>query len=197
MTEDLATGLSVIYDEPTARALATKRFGSDWNTLAQPARVALVILVRQGFNPYTDLMIYEGKPMVLVDGWYNAVRRAGQRITRMITRPIYDEERHLYALKENEIAFLCNVHINGDTEPFASGFGKADPTHPFRKSQVEEAHPARMAEKRAEAQALRKTLRALGVILPTVASEAGDDDSVDSPNVEVIGDQMQFPDEEP
>lgn len=145
------------------QALAQRRFGTALTTLDQTNREVLYTLLEQGFNPYTDLIIYENRPYVSIDGWYNAIQRAGRRIGRMPTRPVNQTERLDYGLRDDEVGAVCTVYLAGDSEPFTVGFGKSSAERPYRKNQVETQHPYRMAEKRAEAQALRKTLRAVGM----------------------------------
>jgi len=170
------TSLQVI-DEKQATALAQRGFGNDWRSLSPVEQAKTVMLVQQGFNPLTDLCVYRSKPYVTVDGWYNAVPRAGRRVGRMLTYPIRAEERELYLLQPDEVGFVSHLYLEGDSQPFCFGIGKASREHPLAESkrqgagpQPEELHPARIAEKRAEAQALRKAIRMLGFAVSDVGT---------------------------
>lgn len=168
MTEQTAVAIST----QAAVGLMKRRFGRELTTLADSGREKLVILIQQGFNPFTDLAIYEHQPYVLIDGWYNAVQRAGRRIGRMPTRPVTDDERKDYGLSEDEVGVICTLYLASDTEPFATGFGKASREKPYRNNPVERQNPYRQAEKRSEGQVLRKTLRMVGMVVPDVGTMA-------------------------
>ena len=103
------------------------------------------------------LVLYYGKPYVTEAGLlYHAHRSA--RFMGMCSKPLKAEERESYMIAEGEHAWKAEVYVEGVMLPF-TGIGRAreDPDRPVaRGSAVEPQHPQRMAEKRAEMQALRK-----------------------------------------
>lgn len=183
-----------VYTPEAAMVLAKERFGTDLRKLSgEDARMRMIIKIQDGFNPYTDMTIYEGEAIITVDGYCNAVKRAGRRITGMPLRPVPKGERELYGLRDDQVAFLCDVYVEGSH--FATGLGTASRTQPHRSrsdgkggyeggNPVERLHPARQAEARAIKHGLRQVLQAVGTHRNWMEIE--DDDQGNTPLGEVI-----------
>lgn len=126
-------------------------------------------LIEKGFDPAFHLLLYHDKVTTTIDGVY-AWALKDPRFSRIISTPIMDASlKEAYGLGEDEIGVLAEVYEKDHSQPFCTGFGRAskDAKNPvIRGSAVESFHPYRMAEKRAEAQALRK-FRPIGVDVPT------------------------------
>lgn len=103
------------------------------------------------------VVMYYGKPYVTIDGHYYYAH-ASKEFAGIKTRPATAQEREHAMIAEDEHCWICEVYRRGFEYPFV-GFGRArsDEKDPIiRGSYVEPKHPQRLAEKRAEAQALRK-----------------------------------------
>ena len=135
-------------------------------------------LVEQGFDPFLHLVVYQGKVTTTIDALYWWADGKGIPY-RVISKPIKAEEKEPYGVGENEIGVIANLYVSDAIEPSFTGFGRAskDAKSPVQKgSFVEHQHPYRMAEKRAEAQVLRK-FRALATSVP-IMEEAIDGELV-------------------
>lgn len=127
-----------------------------------------VTLVNKGFDPGFHLVIYQNRVMVTIDGhqWWLRRLYPGARI---ISKPVPGPEREAYGVGEDEIGVIASIYLPGIAEPVVTGFGRAskDSQRPVsRGSAVEANHPYRMAEKRAEAQAIRK-IAPIGIMVTT------------------------------
>ncbi len=117
-----------------------------------------VTLVNKGFDPGFHLMLYQNRVFVTIDGHQWWLRKHYPR-ARIVSKPMKGEDREDYGLADYEIGVIASVYMPRIAEPVATGFGRAskDPQRPVsRGSAVESTHPYRMAEKRAEAQVIRK-----------------------------------------
>jgi hypothetical protein len=126
-----------------------------------PNKERCLALVRAGFDPRLHLEVYQHRPMVNIDGMYWwAGQRKDKIFERIVSEPIIDDKlREMYGVAPHEIAVISKIYVEGLAEPYATGFGRAsrDAGTPVQRgSAVESMHPYRMAEKRAEAQAIRK-----------------------------------------
>lgn len=123
-----------------------------------------------GLNPYLGhVVMYYGKPYVTEAGLLYHAHRSG-KFDGLKSRPMTKEEREDYQIAEGEYAWIAEAYHTDTSVPF-TGIGRArhDPSNPIaRGSAVEPMHPQRMAEKRAEMQALRK---AFPVGLPMLEEE--------------------------
>jgi hypothetical protein len=123
---------------------------------------------------FGHLVLYYGKPYVTEAGLLYHAHRS-KRFQGMTSRPLDAEERESYMIAEGEHAWIAKVFVEGVMFPF-TGLGRAreDPEHPIaRGSVVEPQHPQRMAERRAEMQALRK---AFPLGLPVLEESEGDNE---------------------
>lgn len=123
-------------------------------------------LVKMGFNPYYHLTVYQGRVCPTIDGLHWWKDQKGGKV-RIISEPITDPAtREAYGIGENEIGVISKLYREGETELAFTGFQRAskDEKHPVIKgSFVEHQHPFRLAEKRAEAQVIRKYAPISGV----------------------------------
>ncbi len=118
-----------------------------------------VSLMDKGFDPAFHLALYQNKITLTIDGYFWwAGRKDG--FVSIISEPILDPElKEAYGVNEGEIGVIAKLYIKDSVAPFCTGFGRASKnsqTPVIKGSFVENAHPYRMAEKRAEAQAIRK-----------------------------------------
>ena len=141
-------------------------------------------LTEQGFDPFLHLVVYQGKVTTTIDALYWWADGKGQQY-RVISKPLKTEEKESYGVGENEIGVIASLYVGDASEPSFTGFGRAskDARAPvMRGSAVEHQHPYRMAEKRAEAQVLRK-FRALSTSVliqeEALESEAGEAEVVE------------------
>lgn len=114
------------------------------------------ISIEYGLDPlFGELMIYQGRPYVTID----ARRRKAQEtdlLDGINARPANKQEKQARGVPPEDYLFVAEVWVKGCSHPF-EGWGrvreaetKGDPHLPIVKD------PAAQAEKRAEAQALRR-----------------------------------------
>jgi len=154
-------------------------FGSLSNTGELDKAMALV--ETHGFSPYMHLQLYQGRVMVNVDGQYWWARKNGEPF-EITSSPIPNDLKSSYGVAAHEIGVIAKLYRIGAERPSCEGFGRAstDGRHPVQRgSAVEAQHPYRMAEKRAEAQALRKWIAIGDIIAPDLVSAfMGEDEDV-------------------
>ena len=140
---------------------------------------AMALVETHGFSPYMHLQLYQGRVMVNVDGQYWWARKNGEPF-EITSSPIANDLKSSYGVAAHEIGVIASLYRIGAERPSCEGFGRAstDARHPVQRgSAVEAQHTYRMAEKRAEAQALRKWI-AIGDIAPDLASAFMDEDGI-------------------
>ena len=120
-------------------------------------RLLAQVAITYGFDPLMgEVTIYQGNPFISIDGRYRKAQETG-RLDGVNTRPATKQEREDWQIPDGDYFFRSEVWVKGSSRPFV-GWGKV------RKSETTggkgykpvETNPQRMAEKRAEAQALRK-----------------------------------------
>jgi hypothetical protein len=122
--------------------------------------------ITYGFDPLMgEISIYQGRPFVSIDGRYRKAQETNQ-MDGVESRPTTKQEREDWQIPEGDFFFRSDVYVKGATHPF-TGWGRV-----FKGETVGgkgftpvEKNPQRMAEKRAEAQALRK---AFHIPLPSI-----------------------------
>lgn len=160
-------------------------FGSDLATseVEKAAR-----LVQLGLDPALHIMVYQSRVSANIDGLYYYARTHLQEPWEIVSEPIMgDEQRAAYGVKADEIAVIARLYRVGAERPACTGFGRASTNRNspvMRGSAVEYQHPYRMAEKRAEGQALRKFATFGKQIIPAPLFEP--DVTESDPNVVVI-----------
>lgn len=134
--------------------IALAKFPKD---LSIPERKLLAqVALSYGLDPLMgEITIYQGNPWVSIDGRYRKAHETGQ-LDGVETRPATHEERESWQIPAGDYFFRAEVRKTGCSFPFV-GWGRV------RKAETAgqgykpvENNPQRMAEKRAEAQALRK-----------------------------------------
>ena len=124
----------------------------------QPAEVQLLatVAISYGLDPLMgELSIYQGRPYVGIDGRLRKAQETG-RFAGIESRPATLAEREAWQIPDEDFFFRCEVYSKGVDRPFV-GWGRVFERETHGKGfKPTETNPQRMAEKRAEAQALRK-----------------------------------------
>lgn len=143
--------------------------------LTIPERQLLAECARSyGFDPLMgEITIYQGRPFVSIDGRYRKAQETGQ-LDGIETRPATRQERTDWEIPDGDYFFRSDVYKKGAGHPF-TGWGRVrkpettpgsnkagDTTSVYKPVQ---SNPQRIAEKRADAQALRK---AFHIPLPNI-----------------------------
>ena len=122
--------------------------------------------ISYGFDPLMgEISVYQGHPFVSIDGRYRKAQETGL-LDGVETRPATKQEREDWEIKDGDYFFRSEVYVKGSSRPFV-GWGRvrASETIGGKGFTPVETNPQRMAEKRAEAQALRK---AFSIPLPSL-----------------------------
>ncbi len=103
--------------------------------------------------------LYHGKPWVTIDGWYYRFRLMHPN-GQLLSRPLTSEERYAAGITDTNLhAWRAEVYDVPGGHLLAMGHGYASQEEPLaQKSPVETRWPWRMAEKRAEEDALSKAV---------------------------------------
>ena len=103
--------------------------------------------------------LYFGKPWVTIDGWYYRFRMFYPQ-GQLVSRPLLSEERYAAGITEAALhAWVAEVYDVPGGNKLSMGHGYAREDEPLaQKSPVETRWPWRMAEKRAEEDALSKAV---------------------------------------
>jgi len=160
-------------------------FGSD---LATSEVEKATKLVQLGLDPALHIMVYQHRVSANIDGLYYYARTHLREPWEIVSEPIMgNEQRAAYGVKADEIAVIAKLYRVGSERPACTGFGRAS-TNKYspvmRGSAVEYQHPYRMAEKRAEGQALRKFATFGKQGIPDVLFEP--EDTASDPNVVIV-----------
>lgn len=176
-----------------AQMLARVELAKFPQALTAPDKKLLAIAcITYGFDPImSELTIYQGKPFVQIDGRYRKAQETG-KLDGVESRPATSEERKTWEIPEGDKFFRAEVYVKGSSRPFV-GWGrvfeketKIRSDHPGDAYKPIVTNPARMAEKRAEAQALRK---AFHIPLPSaeyIGSYEEEEPLVDTRTGEII-----------
>lgn len=144
------------------------------------------VAITYGFDPLMgEVTLYQGRPFVSIDGRYRKAQETG-RLDGVSSRPATKQEREDWQIPDGDYFFQSEVYVSGASHPFIGwgrvsaketkpGSSKAgDTTSTYKPIQFS---PQRMAEKRAEAQALRK---AFHIPLPSVEDIGSQEYDIDS-----------------
>ena len=125
------------------------------------------VSIEYGLDPlFGELMIYQGRPYITIDARRRKAQETGN-LDGISARPATEQERQARQVAEGDYLFVAEVWVKGSTHPF-EGWGKVSTTETERARAQAKAHgkqedalpivkdPAAQAEKRAEAQALRR-----------------------------------------
>lgn len=159
---------------------------------ARAIKLLAKVAITYGLDPLmSEVVLYQGRPFIGIDGRYRKAQETG-RLMGVETRPATEEERKAWKIPEADYFFRSTVKAKPDkASDFVAefiGWGRvraAEMDTPasgkggFRPLEV---NPQRMAEKRAEAQALRK---AFHIPLPS-AEEIGSGEHIDEDTGEII-----------
>jgi hypothetical protein len=149
-------------------------------------KMLVKVALTYGFDPLMgELMVYQGRPFVTIDGRYRKAQETGL-LDGVNTRPATKQEKEDWGIPPDDYYFRAEVFVKGATHPFV-GWGRVRKSETAAGSTREgdntstykpiQNNPQRMAEKRAEAQALRK---AFSIPLPS-AEDIGSPDA--DPNI--------------
>lgn len=194
MTQELA-----IYEAQLVKIPTDGRDDSK-GAFAVPSKKATALaLLAAGFDATRHLALYRGSVTVTNAGWWWWAETDPRGFEGMVSRPVPRAIAPDYGLDPDEVGVLVDFYVKGHERPVATGFGKASKRpytysrnlpadqkqgHPDRnRNPIDEEHPFRMAEKRAEGQAAKKA-RALGVDVGVAEEAAGPDIKVPPPKVE-------------
>lgn len=135
----------------------------------QDKRLLAQVALTYGFDPLMgEITIYQGKPFVSIDGRYRKAQETGQ-LDGVETRPSNKQERIDWQIPEGDFFFRTEVYVKEATKPFVA-WGRVHSAE-LKLNKPGDAYkpvvknPQRMAEKRAEAQGLRK---AFHIPLPSI-----------------------------
>jgi len=143
--------------------------------LTAPDKKALALAaITYGFDPLMgEISIFQGRPFVSIDGRYRKAQETG-KLDGVRTRPATKQEREQWEIPDGDYFFLAEVFVKGSSMPF-QGWGRirAGEINVNGKFKPVDTNPQRMAEKRAEAQALRK---AFHINLPSLENRGTEDE---------------------
>ncbi len=139
------------------------------------------VAITYGFDPLMgEVTIYQGRPYVSIDGRYRKAQETGN-LEGVESRPANKKEREDWEIPEGDYFFRAEVYIKDGTRPFV-GWGRVRKLETIggKGYKPVETNPQRMAEKRAEAQALRK---AFHIPLPSIEDIGAEDNG--TPTVKI------------
>ncbi len=119
-------------------------------------KMLAVVAIAYGFDPLMgEVSIYQGRPYVSIDGRYRKAQETG-RLDGVRSRPATKQEKEDWGIPPDDYFFCAEVYVKGASQPFV-GWGRVNGTETKGSPHLPVVkNPQRMAEKRAEAQALRK-----------------------------------------
>lgn len=162
-------GAIVIHDHKTALARATEaNMVGLWQQTANDAQLQLIAkaALAYGLDPLMgELILYQGKPFIGIDGRRRLDSRAGHHPSIKF-RPLTPEEREWFmeaeAMEEGDLCGYC-VLEDRSTNQIIEGFGKVTKAQreemrtnqkgSYKANPVLAAHPIEMFEKRCETRA--------------------------------------------
>jgi len=158
-------------------------------------KVLAMAAITYGFDPLMgEISIYQGRPYISIDGRYRKAQETGL-LAGVRTTPTTQKERELWQIPDGDFFFKSEVYIRNSNIPFV-GYGRvrAAEINTSGKFKPVDVNPQRMAEKRAEAQALRK---AFHIPLPSIEVKGTEDDEntpmVNYDTGEIIEDKPEPP----
>ena len=146
----------MVMDENTMlKRVEMARFPQD---LTLPEKKLLAqVAITYGFDPLMgEVTIYQGRPFVSIDGRYRKAQESGL-LDGVETRPANKQERIDWGIPDGDYFFRSEIYVKGATHPFVA-WGRVHKAETLggKGFKPVEKNPQRMAEKRAEAQGLRK-----------------------------------------
>jgi hypothetical protein len=125
--------------------------------------------ISYGFDPLMgEITIFQGRPYISIDGRYRMAQET-EKLDGVESRPANEDERSEWRIPNDDYFFHAEVYVKGSQRPFV-GWGRVRAEEQQIKKDGDKykpivTNPQRMAEKRAEAQALRK---AFHIPLPSI-----------------------------
>jgi hypothetical protein len=148
------TALEKLSQEKMLERVNMARFPQEMKP--EEKKLLAQVAITYGFDPLMgEITLYQGRPFVSIDGRYRKAQETGQ-LDGIETRPANKEEREAWQIPDGDLFFRAELWLTGKTRPIV-GWGRV-----FQAETKGAAflpivkNPQRMAEKRAEAQALRK-----------------------------------------
>jgi len=174
--------LQVMPEAAMLQRIDVARFPKDLTV--QEKRLLAKVAITYGFDPLMgEVTIYQGKPYVSIDGRYRKAQETG-KLDGVDTRPATKQERAEWEIPDGDYFYHSDVFVKGASHPFV-GWGRvfkaesfARPDTPGDKYKPTVTNPQRMAEKRAEAQGLRK---AFHIPLPSAEDIGGEEEPESRP----------------
>ncbi len=155
-----STGLMEM-DQPTMmERIAQAKFPRDLTL--DDKKMMCVVAMGYGFDPLMhEIMVYQGNPYITIDGRMRKAQETG-KFDGINSRPATEAERQEREAEGGDLLYRCEAWRKGSSHPFV-GWGKvrAKEIQKARDSRGAEflplaVDPHRIAEKRSEAQGLRK-----------------------------------------
>ncbi len=150
-----STALTKMTETQMMERVNMARFPQDLTV--QDKKLLAQAAISYGFDPLMgEISIYQGRPFVSIDGRYRKAQET-EKLDGVETRPATKQEREDWQIPEGDYFFRSEVYLKGASRPF-TGWGRVylAETIGGKGFKPIEKNPQRMAEKRAEAQALRK-----------------------------------------
>lgn len=174
--------LMVMDEKSMMRRVEMARFPQQLTP--EDKRLLAKVAITYGFDPLMgEVSIYQGRPFVSIDGRYRAAQETGE-LDGVETRPATKDERTEWEIPEGDYFFRAEVYRRGSQRAFV-GWGRVrkQETVGGKGFKPIETNPQRMAEKRAEAQALRK---AFHIPLPSFEDIGSEEEAPLKVQAEVI-----------
>lgn len=171
-----STALMTLGETGMLQRIEMARFPQDLTK--EDKRLLAQVAITYGFDPLMgEVTIYQGRPFVSIDGRYRKAQETG-RLDGVESRPATKQEREDWQITEGDYFFRAEVYVIGASHSFL-GWGRVHKAETIGGKGYKpiEKNPQRMAEKRAEAQALRK---AFHIPLPSVEEIGSADYDIDS-----------------
>lgn len=171
-----STELAVMPVEKMLQRMEGVKFPQDM-TPVQREMLAEAAITYQLDPVMNELMLFQGNLFVSIDGRYRKAQETGN-LAGVETRPATQEERTAWGIGDDDYFFRSEVYVKGVERAFV-GWGRVRavetkaPADPRKRGfRPLETNPQRMAEKRAEAQALRKAFHIPLPSAETIGEEA-------------------------
>jgi hypothetical protein len=156
--EHLSMESTALTTMPEAKMIERVNMARFPQELTVPEKKLLAqVAITYGFDPLMgEVTIYQGKPFVSIDGRYRKAQETGM-LDGVESRPASKQDRADWNIPEGDYFFRADVWLKGSSRPCV-GWGRVfmAETQGGKGFKPVEKNPQRMAEKRAEAQALRK-----------------------------------------
>ncbi len=174
-----STSLTKLDEKTMLQRVEMARFPQELTL--QDKKLLSQVAITYGFDPLMgEVTIYQGKPYVSIDGRYRKAQETGN-LDGVETRPANKQERADWEIPNGDYFFRSEVWVKGSLRPIVAWgrvFGAETTINkPGDAYKPVVKNPQRMAEKRAEAQALRKGFH---IPLPSI-------EDIESPDYDTEG----------